>query len=330
MQTIYIEESLLDNTRAQAILARYPRAQVIGCEHYGEVFNPKAQNFRLQKQNPALIIAQKTGKRVLPTPEGFGIGGQQNYYFSHMLNCLYDCRYCFLQGMYPSSNYLLFVNYEDFMQDISQLCAQHGPESSYFFSGYDCDSLAMEGVTQFVSNFLPFFAAHPQAILELRSKSANVRALLQHSPFKNCVVAFSFTPQAISQQVEYKVPDLSKRLQALRAVAEHGWSVGLRFDPLIYASNFKTLYSELIQHIFQYISAKHIHSVSIGPLRFPEKMFQKITKLYPQEKLLAHPLEKRQQHYSYSEEREQEMKHCVLKTLKHYIDDALIFECHSL
>ena len=29
-----------------------------------------------------------------------------DWYFSHMLNCLYDCRYCFLQGM--SRNHCYF------------------------------------------------------------------------------------------------------------------------------------------------------------------------------------------------------------------------------
>ena len=33
-----------------------------------------------------------------------------------MYNCLFDCRYCFLQGMYNSSNFVIFVNYEDFFK----------------------------------------------------------------------------------------------------------------------------------------------------------------------------------------------------------------------
>ena len=30
-----------------------------------------------------------------------------------MYNCIYDCRYCFLQGMYSSANFVLFVNFEE-------------------------------------------------------------------------------------------------------------------------------------------------------------------------------------------------------------------------
>ena len=98
-KTIYVEEAVAHHPRTQATLARFSDAQRIPCKHYGEVFNRAAQNFRLQKHQPSLILAEKRGQQVLPTPAGYGIGSQTNFYFSHMLNCLCDCRYCFLQGM---------------------------------------------------------------------------------------------------------------------------------------------------------------------------------------------------------------------------------------
>ena len=124
IETIYIEECVQHHPRVLGIKARFPDARTIICERFGEVFNPKAQNFRLQKQKPALILAEKYQNFVLETPKGYGIGAERNYYFSHMLNCLYDCRYCFLQGMYQSANYVLFVNYEDFQAEIRQICAK--------------------------------------------------------------------------------------------------------------------------------------------------------------------------------------------------------------
>lgn len=331
MRTIYIEKNIKSHPRVKDILTRLNhQGPLIECNHYGEIFNPKAQNFRLQKQNPAIILAEKTNRFVLETPEGFGIGGQQNYYFSHMLNCLYDCRYCFLQGMYPSANFVMFINYEDFMTEISETISNNGKQSSYFFSGYDCDSLAFDSATGFLDNFLPFFRDQATAILELRTKSTNIRGLLQQQSIPNCVTAFSFTPAEISQQVEHKVPAVKKRLQAMQSLAAKGWKIGLRFDPLIFASNFEDIYKSLIQQVFQHVKAKDIHSVSIGPMRFPEKMYHKIVKLYPQDKLLAHPLEKRDKSYSYQAEVEMQMKQFVLSELKNYMDQAQIFECSPL
>src|ERR1700734_1289578 len=138
MQTIYVEKAIKNHFRVEKIINQVGRkALIIECDHYGQVFNRKSQNFRIQKQQTALILAEKTGRLVIPTPPGFGIGGKNNYYFSHMLNCLYDCRYCFLQGLYSSAHYVLFVNYEDFMDDIKAL-SQSSSQPLYFFSGYDC------------------------------------------------------------------------------------------------------------------------------------------------------------------------------------------------
>jgi len=107
--TIYIENEIQDHPQTLKICARFPKATKISCDRYTSVFNNNSQNFRLQKQNPSLILARKHQKHVLPTPVGYGVGSERNYYFSHMLNCLYDCRYCFLQGMYRSANYVVFV-----------------------------------------------------------------------------------------------------------------------------------------------------------------------------------------------------------------------------
>lgn len=327
MQTVYIEKNILHHPRTQRILQSVKPAEVIECEHYKEIFNPKMQNFRIQKQNPYLILAEKQGARVFSTPASFGIGGHKNYYFSHMLNCLYDCRYCFLQGMYSSANYVVFVNYEDFMTDINTI-SQDTTATNYFFSGYDCDSLAYEPVTLFLKEFIPFFREQKNSILELRTKSTNVKELLRQEPYPHCVVAFSFTPDIISRTVEHKVPSVEKRIQAMKEVALKGWKIGLRFDPLIQHADFKRLYQELIQDIFAAVSPEAIHSVSIGPLRFPDKMYQKISKLYPADPLLAQPLYKEDNIFSYREDLEKSMKDSIQQLLKPFVPQTLLFECH--
>lgn len=327
MQIVYIENELVDHPRTQQILKKLRPDQVIQCEHYKEVFNPRSQNFRIQKQQPALILAQKKQAKIFPSPEGFGIGGRENYYFSHMLNCLYDCRYCFLQGMYSSAHYVLFINYEDFMNEI-RLKAASSNMPIYFFSGYDCDSLAYEPVSGFLREFIPFFRDLNNACLELRTKSTNIKELLKQPSYPHCIVAFSFTPDEISREIEHKVPSVAKRITAMQQVAEAGWTIGLRFDPLIYHPDFKKLYEKLFFDIFSNIKASAVHSVSTGPLRFPEKMYQKIIKLYPEDALLAHPLYKQGNIYSYQKELEANMKEWIHGLLKQYVNETILFECH--
>ena len=117
IETIYVEEAIQNYPRTKFILKKFKKSRIIAINKYAEIFNKRNQNFRIQKANPCLILANKRDGFVLSAPKGFGIGSSKNFYFSHMYNCIYDCRYCFLQGMYSSANYVIFVNFEDF--DIS-------------------------------------------------------------------------------------------------------------------------------------------------------------------------------------------------------------------
>ena len=327
IETIYIEENILQHPRVIEIVARFPQARKITCDRYGEVFNPKAQNFRLQKQKPALILAEKYKHFAMPAPSGYGIGAKRSYYFSHMLNCLYDCRYCFLQGMYQSANYVLFVNYEDFQNEIRQLCIDTPAEDIHFFSGYDCDSLALEPVTGFAGHFLSFFEKIPNAWLELRTKSTQVRSLLNREPFSRCIVAFSLNPDEIATKVEAKAPSLLRRLDALRKLQEQGWQIGLRFDPMIYQTGYQQQYQKLFEQVFSMINLDQLHSVSLGAFRLPEKFFKKMQKLYPDEKLFASPIDNKHGIISYKQELELEMTDYCTEQLLAFIPKSKFFPC---
>lgn len=326
---IYLEKTIQHHKEAKRICQQFPQAPVILCDHYGEIFNRRAQNFRQQKADAALILAEKTGRRVLPTPESFGIGSVRNFYFSHMLNCIYDCRYCFLQGMYPSAHRVLFINYHAFMDEIDHTIATYKDDTCYFFSGYDGDSLALDPVSHFIRHFVPFFQARPTSFLELRTKSSNVRPLLNLPASDNIIVAFSLLPEKIANAVDFLTPAYEKRLQAIEAMAKKGFPIGLRFDPMIYCDDFEQVYPAMIHALFKRIDPKCVHSVSIGTLRFPNHTFKAIKKLYPTDPLLNHPLNKRGQMVSYAANIEELLHECLKRTLGAYMPLEHIFHCQS-
>ena len=324
---LYIEDVVADHPRTREICERFPKADRIPCERYGEVFNPRAQSFRLQKKRPSLILARKPGRYVLPTPAGYGIGAARNFYFSHMLNCLYDCRYCFLQGMYRSAHYVVFVNYEDFFREIEHTADAAPGEPTGFFSGYDCDSLAFEGVTHFVEQTLPVFRARPQAWLELRTKSTHIDPLLAAEPLANCVVAFSFTPQEVSLELEHKVPSVARRIVAMQRLAERGWPLGLRFDPLIYSRDYRGQYLRLFEQVFAAVGVAALHSVSLGPFRLPAPFFRRLERLYGDEPLIAGPFERHGDMVSYRRELEAEMVGFCSEEILKWIPREVFFPC---
>lgn len=324
---LYIEREVVDHPRTLEICRRFPDAVRIQCERYGEVFNRKSQNFRLQKRRPALILARKAKNFVLDAPRQYTIGGRRNFYFSHMLNCIYDCRYCFLQGMYRSAHYVLFVNYEDFGAAVAAKAAESPREPSYFFSGYDCDSLALEPVTGFAGYALPLFAGLENGYLELRTKSTQIRRLLERPPLANCIVAYSLAPEPLAQALEHGAPSLQRRLDAIEKLQRHGWPVGLRFDPLIYCHDYEAVYGAFFEQVFARVRPEGVHSVSLGVFRQPAGFFSTMTRLYPEEKLFAGPLERRDGMVSYRQQIEAAMlAFCEARILEHMPPDR-VFAC---
>lgn len=284
---IYVEEEILGHPRTLQIQSRFPDAEVVSCSRYGEIFNRRAQHFRLQKRRPSLILAKKHRNFVHEAPAGFGVEGARNLVFSHMHNCIYDCRYCFLQGMYRSAHYVVFVNYEDFQWAIEERIRAGAGETIWFFSGYECDSLALEPVTRFAASFVPFFARFPQCWLELRTKSTQIKSLLDTEATPNVVAAFSFTPEEIQASVEHLTPSVDRRIRAMERLQERGWRLGLRFDPLIYHEAYRAQYRRLYERVFGAIRVESLHSVSLGPFRLSRDSFRTMLRLYPDDPLLA-------------------------------------------
>jgi len=327
VNTVYIEAEVRTHPRTLQILKRLGHVDEVEIDRYGEVFNPKAQNFRLQKSNPALILACKYSGHVLKAPAGYGIGGHNNYYFSHMLNCLYDCRYCFLQGMYNSAHQVVFVNYEDFAEQIEQMALQHQGEPVWFFSGYDCDSLAYEPVTGFIDYHLPVFDKIDNAWLEIRTKSTQIRQLLKQQANQRVICAFSFTDEKSHQKLEHAVPNIDKRIEAMLTLAKAGWPLGLRFDPLIYHADYKLSFANLLKRIFEQVGPEMLHSVSLGSFRLPKNNFKRIANLYPDEALFSQQLDLNGGMIGYPRNLEHEMMaYCEQEILK-YIPESIFFPC---
>ena len=322
---IYIEKRCANHPRTRRICARFPRAVRVYCASYREVFNPRAQNFRLQKRRPALILALKPRGFVQPVPPGYGIGGGGNYYFSHMLNCIYDCRYCFLQGMYRSAHYVVFVNFEDFEGAIVDRVKRDAGREPWFFSGYDCDSLALEPVTGFVAGMLGLFAALPGARLELRTKSTQIGSLRMRSALPNVIVAFSLTPGEVSRRLEHKVPALDRRIAVLEELGRRGWPIGLRFDPVICTPGFRRLYDELFARVFGALDPGSVHSVTLGAFRMPKEFHARIARLYPDEPLYAMPMPERLGVAGYPRDVEQRMLGYCRAELEKYVPAGKIF-----
>jgi len=231
--------------------------------------------------------------------------------------------------MYRSANYVVFVNYDDFFDDIKQQTAENDTPS-WFFSGYDCDSLALEPMTHFIETCLDSFSTQPLANLEIRTKSTQIRNLLARPAIDNCVIAYSLSPEEVVSKEEHKTPSLAKRIAALKSLQQHGWKVGLRFDPLLKCDNHEALYGALFEHVFSELDQPSIHSVSLGPFRLPKPFFKKMIRLYPESSLLAASMNMRDNMLSYDEQTESDLLNFCETRLQDYIEPEQYFPCVSV
>ena len=323
INNVYIEKRVENHSNTHKILERIKFQNIIICNSYSEVFNPSNQNFRIQKKFPSLILAKKENSFIKKTPLDFTIGYKKNYYFSHMLNCPFDCKYCYLQGMFNSANYLIFVNYEDFYNPIQTLIEKN-KEKLCFFSGYDCDSLALENITGFLENLVNNFHIFDGGVLELRSKSTNVKFLSGIEPIHNLIPAFSLNPQFIIKEFESGTPNLVKRLSVIKSLQEKGWNIGVRFDPIIWLGN-KSRYESFFKEVFKDLNIKKIHSITLGSFRMPTKYLKKLSKIRPEDSFIQTAYIQQSLSNS-SKELSNEVKSFCKKQILKFIEKEKLFE----
>ncbi len=327
LDVIYVEKEVENHPRTRRFLTRFSQSTKVLINRYSEIFNRSGQNFRLQKNLSSLIIAKKYGKFLHEIPKNYGIGKERNFYFSHLLNCPYDCQYCFLQGLYRSSFFVWFINYEDFQEEIAHVIKQ-SEKSATFFTGYDGDSLAMEQTTYFIKDFLPFIASVPNAEFELRTKSVLVNPLLHCAPLNNCIIAYSLNPETISKNIETKTPPLKARLKSLIKLQTAGWPIGLRFDPIILHENFAKEYIPFFQNVLQSIDVKRLHSVTLGSFRLPPDVYRNMRKNSPHDKLLA-TLTRQNGFFAYPAAIEQKMIDQSLGEILRFVPKEKVFLCND-
>lgn len=284
---IYIEKEAYAYPVTQKILDRYPEAELININHYKDVFNRSGQNYSEQKKSPSLVLAKNPSSSLYegaPTCQDFG--NSRFYYTSCVMNCIYDCEYCYLQGMYPSANIVVFVNLEDTFKELERLLMDG---DIYLCISYDTDLLALEPLLGFVKSFHAFAASHKGLTIECRTKSAAVNPIRELAPLKNFIFAWTLSPPFVQDNFEHHTPSLSERLKAIENALSLGFPVRLCFDPLLAVKDWRKLYSAFFSEIFEKLPPDRIKDASLGCFRIPKDFMKIMRKQRKDSTILQYP-----------------------------------------
>jgi spore photoproduct lyase len=278
---VYVEEAARDFPLSGRILSRLPSATKVTVQSYKDVFNRKKQRFDLQKKAPKLILAKKRPPFLYPASELCRLPGRgRAMYTTPVLNCIYDCKYCFLHGMYDSANIVVFVNIEDFF-DAARRTARFFSASGDVLKlhiSYESDLSALEDLTGFCAKWLQFTRSAPGVEVELRTKSAAYSSLSAEPLCDRFVLAWSLSPPEIVRKYEARTPSLEARLKAAAKAAQDGRPIRFCIDPVIAVPGAKNAYREMIRRIFEVVPARAVKDATTGPFRAAPEHLKRMKK----------------------------------------------------
>lgn len=328
---IYIEQTIKEHPRTKRILQKFPDAKIIAIDHYKDVFCRKGQNSILQQQSQNLILGAKRGNLIYEgAPVCQNFGNEHFYYTSCVMNCVYDCEYCYLKGMYPSGNIVVFVNLEDIFGEVRKRLKEH---PMYLCISYDTDLMAMEQLTGYTKEWIAFAKAQNDPVhsgtmplkIEIRTKSADRLIWQKHTPVPGIIYAVTLSPQAIIDTCEHRTPSLQQRIASIREAVARGFPVRLCFDPMIYCRDWERHYGEMLRQVFAGIDMDQIEDVSVGTFRVSQDYLKKMRKNQPCSAVVQFPYQNDNGVYHYSEELTARMEDFLVEQLTNKIPAGKIF-----
>lgn len=296
---IYIEEDAYRYPLTSQILAKFQSSIQIKIQNYKHIFNRPNQNFQEQKSSVKLILAVKKDNFYYRGSSVVNNYGFENFYYNTLiLNCVYNCEYCYLQGMFSSGNIVVFVNLEDYFTETEKLLADN---PTYLCISYETDLLAMEDLVPYTSSWIKFAKKHPRLTLEIRTKSNKYNLIKHLEPCENVILAWTISPDEIVKRYESKTPTLNRRLSDVQLALCDGWRIRLCFDPILHVKNWKEIYGNFVDLIFSKISAEKVFDISLGTFRINADYLKKMKKLRPDSDILYYPFDRSGQLSTYSE-----------------------------
>jgi spore photoproduct lyase len=186
-------------------------------------------------------------------------------------NCVFGCSYCAVQTFYTDR-----IVFDDrFAEKLRAIDLD--PDRFYHFgTGQSSDSLAWGNKHGILDALIEFAAARPNLLLELKTKSDNVRDLLARDLPANVVCSWSLNPRVVVENEEHFTASLERRLTAARAVADRGVGVAFHFHPMVYYDCWEADYTELARDVMGRFDPAEIAFVSFGSVTLIKPVIRKL------------------------------------------------------
>ncbi len=229
-------------------------------------------------------------------------------------NCGFGCSYCSIQTFYGERE----VRFDrSFASKLAQLTLD--PEKTYHIgTGQSSDSLMWGNSHGALQALLDFATRHPNVILELKSKSANIAHLLRAELPPNLLCTWSLNPQPVIDHEEHGTAPLAKRLEAARTLADRGVLIGFHFHPIIRYQGGEADYRALAAELQRRFTPSETALISLGTLTYIKPVLRTLRQRGTPSKILQMPLHSAAGKLSYPPE----VKRELFRTLYHSFSPA--------
>jgi spore photoproduct lyase len=181
--------------------------------------------------------------------------------------CPFDCAWCYLKGTFrflPTGTKPVVKNLDKVESHLRRFLSElTAPE--ILNTGEIADSLMLEGSSQPFSQFvIPILESQNRHKVLFVTKSNNIKHLLEINPHNQTIISFSLNADEVAKKWEKGAPAVDRRIAAGRELAEAGYEVRIRIDPIVPVPDWEKHYTSLIDQIFDSFIPSRI---TLGSLR---------------------------------------------------------------
>lgn len=324
---IYVEEEIRNKPMTSQILDHFPRAEIILIRQYHDVFSRSKQDYSVQKHSRNLILARQHGTLLYEgAPVCHSFGHEHFYYTSPALNCLADCEYCWLKGMYSTANTVIFINDPDEYLNAAVQISERFNEAPVFVSfSYETDLFPLEPLTGFLKHLSLVLPFGETVTAEIRTKCASPEIIRSLSRCDNLVLAFTVSPQEMIDRYEHGTSPLAQRLNAVNTALECGFPVRLCFDPMILFPGWRDAYAGMLEKIRETVDLSAVTDFSIGSYRQSDQYQKRMRSRFPDSAVIQYPYEVHNGYCMYPDRLRDELENGFRDMLAQYVDPKRIF-----
>ena len=187
-------------------------------------------------------------------------------------SCGFDCSYCSIQSFYNQNTITFDSGFRDKLLNLKL----DKNKTYHIGTGQSSDSL-MFGNREGVLDALFLFAKeNPNVILEFKTKSDNIKYLLENDVPKNILCTWSLNTPTIIKNEEHLTASLEKRIRSARKLADKGVKVGFHFHPIVEYKGYLDDYHAIYETLLAQFQPQEVALVSFGTLTFIKPVIKQL------------------------------------------------------